>query len=245
MTESDSTTAAPAIGQHTDYGSADPIWAAPGDPEAAVSAVVPDAPWRSLTLRGVTWRYPDDARGGLQRVGVGRLAEGEVLLHAGLEHLGLLRNQCGQRAQFGPVLRRAVTPKFVLLWMIETSKRTQQRALATAARADKRDARSALQQEVDAMRTSSRGPASTTRPASTRRWCQAGGAGLADAFRWPAAAACAGPRCTGGAGKLAAAARRTDQRARPAGRRPRVRSHVCGVSVSVHRRLGALGRRTH
>ncbi|CAG9164865.1 ATP-binding cassette domain-containing protein [Cupriavidus pinatubonensis] len=53
---------------HTDYRGADPIWAAPGDPDAAVSAVVPDAPWRSLTLRGVTWRYPDDARGGLHGI---------------------------------------------------------------------------------------------------------------------------------------------------------------------------------
>ncbi|MDB5850151.1 MAG: transporter ATP-binding protein [Rhodoferax sp.] len=53
---------------HTDYGSAEPIWQAPGDPEAAVSAVVPDAPWQTLALRGATWRYADDARGGLQGV---------------------------------------------------------------------------------------------------------------------------------------------------------------------------------
>jgi ATP-binding cassette subfamily B protein len=53
---------------HTDYGSAEPIWAAPGDPDAAVPAVAPDAPWRTLALHGATWRYADDARGGLQGV---------------------------------------------------------------------------------------------------------------------------------------------------------------------------------
>ncbi|CAG2139269.1 ATP-binding cassette domain-containing protein [Cupriavidus numazuensis] len=53
---------------HTDYSSAEPIWAAPGDPDAGVPVVVPNAPWQSLTLRGVTWRYPDDARGGLHGI---------------------------------------------------------------------------------------------------------------------------------------------------------------------------------
>lgn len=53
---------------HTDYGSAEPIWATPGDPEAAVPAVIPDAPWQTLELRGATWRYPDDARGGLHGI---------------------------------------------------------------------------------------------------------------------------------------------------------------------------------
>jgi len=53
---------------HTDYGSAEPIWVAPGDPDAAVPAVVPDAPWQTLELRGATWSYADDARGGLQGV---------------------------------------------------------------------------------------------------------------------------------------------------------------------------------
>lgn len=52
----------------TDYGSAEPIWEAPGDPHAAVPAVVPDAPWETLELRGATWRYADDARGGLHGV---------------------------------------------------------------------------------------------------------------------------------------------------------------------------------
>ena len=53
---------------HTDYSSAEPIWEAPGDPEAVVPAVAPDASWQTLTLRGVTWRYSDDGRGGLQDI---------------------------------------------------------------------------------------------------------------------------------------------------------------------------------
>lgn len=53
---------------HTDYGSAEPIWRAPGDPDEAVPAVVPDAPWQTLELRGVSWRYGNDARGGLHGV---------------------------------------------------------------------------------------------------------------------------------------------------------------------------------
>ncbi|WP_420992387.1 ATP-binding cassette domain-containing protein [Cupriavidus sp. 30B13] len=53
---------------HTDYGSAEPIWAVPADPDAAVPAVAPDAPWRTLELRGATWRYADDARGGLHDI---------------------------------------------------------------------------------------------------------------------------------------------------------------------------------
>ncbi|VVD63266.1 ATP-binding cassette domain-containing protein [Pandoraea soli] len=53
---------------HTDYGSAAPIWAAPGDPETIVPAVAPDAPWATLTLRGVSWHYADDTRGGLHSV---------------------------------------------------------------------------------------------------------------------------------------------------------------------------------
>ena len=53
---------------HTDYGSAEPIWQAPGEPDAAVPAVVPDAPWQTLDLRGASWRYAGDARGGLQGV---------------------------------------------------------------------------------------------------------------------------------------------------------------------------------
>lgn len=53
---------------HTDYGSAAPIWDAPSDPDAVVPAIVPDAPWQTLALRGVTWHYADDARGGLHDV---------------------------------------------------------------------------------------------------------------------------------------------------------------------------------
>ncbi|AZG11170.1 ABC transporter ATP-binding protein [Pigmentiphaga sp. H8] len=53
---------------HTDYGSAEPIWEAPSDPDAAVPAVVPDAPWRTLELRNARWRYADDARGGLHGI---------------------------------------------------------------------------------------------------------------------------------------------------------------------------------
>ncbi|VVE61865.1 multidrug ABC transporter ATP-binding protein [Pandoraea captiosa] len=53
---------------HTDYGSAEPIWAAPGEPDAAVPAVVPNAPWETLTLHNVSWRYAADARGGLHGI---------------------------------------------------------------------------------------------------------------------------------------------------------------------------------
>ena len=53
---------------HTDYRSAEPIWAAPGEPDAAVPAVQADASWQTLALRGATWRYGDDARGGLRGV---------------------------------------------------------------------------------------------------------------------------------------------------------------------------------
>ncbi|WP_286798599.1 ABC transporter ATP-binding protein [Pandoraea sp. 64-18] len=53
---------------HTDFGSAAPIWAAPGEPDAIAPAVVPDAPWDTLTLRGVSWHYADDTRGGLHSV---------------------------------------------------------------------------------------------------------------------------------------------------------------------------------
>ncbi len=49
---------------HTDYCSAETIWAAPGEPDAAVPAVRADASWQTLALRGATWRYGDDARGG-------------------------------------------------------------------------------------------------------------------------------------------------------------------------------------
>lgn len=53
---------------HTDYSSAEPIWQAPGDPAAAVPAVQPDAPWQTLELRGATWRYSGEGRGGLHEV---------------------------------------------------------------------------------------------------------------------------------------------------------------------------------
>ncbi|MFK0376061.1 ABC transporter ATP-binding protein [Pandoraea sp. NPDC090278] len=53
---------------HTDYGSAEPIWDAPSDPDAVVPAVIADAPWQTLTLRNVSWTYADDARGGLRGV---------------------------------------------------------------------------------------------------------------------------------------------------------------------------------
>jgi ATP-binding cassette subfamily B protein len=53
---------------HTDYSSAEPIWQAPSNLDVAVPAVVPNAPWQTLELRGATWRYADDARGGLQGV---------------------------------------------------------------------------------------------------------------------------------------------------------------------------------
>jgi ABC-type bacteriocin/lantibiotic exporter with double-glycine peptidase domain len=53
---------------HTDYGSAEPIWQAPGDPDVIVPPISPEVPWHTLELRGATWRYADDARGGLHGV---------------------------------------------------------------------------------------------------------------------------------------------------------------------------------
>lgn len=49
---------------HTDYGSAEPIWAAPGDPAAAPPPVDADVPWRTLAVHGVHWGYADSSRGG-------------------------------------------------------------------------------------------------------------------------------------------------------------------------------------
>ena len=53
---------------HTDYGSAQPIWEAPGDFDATVAPVSVDAPWETLALRHASWQYADDARGGLKGV---------------------------------------------------------------------------------------------------------------------------------------------------------------------------------
>ncbi|QET06665.1 ABC transporter ATP-binding protein [Cupriavidus pauculus] len=93
---------------HTDYGSAAPIWDAPGDPEAIVPAVVPDAPWRTLALRGATWRYANDARGGLHGVDL-ELARGARVALIGPSGGGkstLLRALAGlYRPQQGELLR--------------------------------------------------------------------------------------------------------------------------------------------
>ncbi|ALS58713.1 ATP-binding cassette domain-containing protein [Pandoraea norimbergensis] len=53
---------------HTDYGSAEPIWDAPSDPDATVPAVDPDAAWQTLSLHDATWHYANNARGGLHHV---------------------------------------------------------------------------------------------------------------------------------------------------------------------------------
>ncbi|MFC4274632.1 ABC transporter ATP-binding protein [Achromobacter aloeverae] len=93
---------------HTDYGSAEPIWRAPGDPDAAVPAVVPDAPWQTLELRGATWRYADDARGGLHGVDL-RLRRGARIALIGPSGGGkstLLRTLAGlYPPQAGQLLR--------------------------------------------------------------------------------------------------------------------------------------------
>ena len=49
---------------HTDYGSAEPIWGAPGDPAIAPPPVDADAHWRTLSVQGVHWGYADSSRGG-------------------------------------------------------------------------------------------------------------------------------------------------------------------------------------
>lgn len=54
---------------HTDWGSAEPIWAAPGDPAQPVPAVDAQAAWATLTLQAMHWRYDDGSRGhGLQGI---------------------------------------------------------------------------------------------------------------------------------------------------------------------------------
>ncbi|VVE21165.1 multidrug ABC transporter ATP-binding protein [Pandoraea pneumonica] len=53
---------------HTDYGSAEPIWQAPSDPDAAVPAVDPEATWQTLSLHGATWQYANNTRGGLHDI---------------------------------------------------------------------------------------------------------------------------------------------------------------------------------
>lgn len=50
---------------HTDYTSAAPLWAAPGDPAAPVPAVDPEARWQTLQLDDVHWGYGEGSRGGL------------------------------------------------------------------------------------------------------------------------------------------------------------------------------------
>ncbi|MBY4895848.1 ABC transporter ATP-binding protein [Cupriavidus sp. AU9028] len=93
---------------HTDYESAEPIWQAPGDPDEAVPAVVPDAPWRTLALRGASWRYADDARGGLHEVDL-QLQRGTRVALIGPSGGGkstLLRTLAGlYRPQQGSLLR--------------------------------------------------------------------------------------------------------------------------------------------
>ena len=49
---------------HTDYGSAEPIWGAPGDPAIAPPPVDADAHWHTLSVQGVHWGYADSSRGG-------------------------------------------------------------------------------------------------------------------------------------------------------------------------------------
>lgn len=68
---------------HTDYMSAATIWAAPGDPQAPVPAVAPQAPWRTLELRGVHWRYAEEASGGLHGVNLTLKRSARVALIGG------------------------------------------------------------------------------------------------------------------------------------------------------------------
>lgn len=54
---------------HTDWGSAAPIWDAPGDPSQPVPPVDAQAAWATLSLEEMQWRYPDGSRGhGLQGI---------------------------------------------------------------------------------------------------------------------------------------------------------------------------------
>lgn len=50
---------------HTDYGSAAPLWATPGDPAEPVPAIDRDAAWRTLSLQEVHRGYGEEGRGGL------------------------------------------------------------------------------------------------------------------------------------------------------------------------------------
>jgi len=49
---------------HTDYGSAAPIWAAPGEPAHLHSGIEPDARWQRIAIEGLGWGYDDASRGG-------------------------------------------------------------------------------------------------------------------------------------------------------------------------------------
>lgn len=93
---------------HTDYSSAEPIWQAPGDPDADVPAVEPNARWQTLELRGATWRYANDARGGLHGIDL-RLQRGARIALIGPSGGGkstLLRTLAGlYRPQQGELQR--------------------------------------------------------------------------------------------------------------------------------------------
>ncbi|EON15240.1 MULTISPECIES: ABC transporter ATP-binding protein [Pandoraea] len=108
---------------HTDYGSAEPIWAAPSDPDAVVPAIVPDAPWTTLALRGVTWHYADDARGGLHGVDL-VLKRGSRVALVGPSGGGkstLLRTLAGlYLPQQGKLLRDGATAQWAELGTLAT-----------------------------------------------------------------------------------------------------------------------------
>jgi ATP-binding cassette subfamily B protein len=108
---------------HTDYGSAEPIWAAPADPDATVPAVLPDAPWHTLALRGATWRYGDDARGGLHGVNL-ELRRGARVALIGPSGGGkstLLRTLAGLYSpQHGELLRDGVAVPWAELRTLAT-----------------------------------------------------------------------------------------------------------------------------
>jgi len=96
---------------HTDYSSSEPIWQAPAEPDETVPAVVPDAPWQTLELRGATWRYADDARGGLQGVDLvlRRGARVALIGPSGGGKSTLLKTLAGlYRPQSGELLRDGV-----------------------------------------------------------------------------------------------------------------------------------------
>ncbi len=68
---------------HTDFTSAAPIWAAPGEAAPLRVAITPDARWQQLAIDGLGWGYADASRGGGLRALALGLRRGERIALVG------------------------------------------------------------------------------------------------------------------------------------------------------------------